>query len=144
VIVLDTTVLVHAVGGEHPLRSPCRRIVRAIEDGAIAATTSVAVVQELLHVRARRFERAEAAALAGTFATLLEPLLAVRPEHVPEALALFVAHPGLDASDAFLAAAAIDAGARALVSADRAFAGGSGLRHVDPGSPELDALLGAA
>jgi uncharacterized protein len=126
---------------EHPLRSPCRRIVCAIEDGAMAATTSAAVVQALFHVRARRFERSETNVLTGTLATLLEPLLTVRPEHVPEALVLFVSHPRLDPSDAFLAAAAIDADARVLVSADRAFAGIPGQRHVDPGSHELDELL---
>lgn len=35
VIVLDTTVLVYAVGAEHPLRDPCRRLVEAIADGQL-------------------------------------------------------------------------------------------------------------
>lgn len=32
-IVLDTSVLVYAVGTEHPLRHPCRRLIAAIGDG---------------------------------------------------------------------------------------------------------------
>jgi uncharacterized protein len=43
VIVLDTTVLVYAVGSEHTLRQPCRDLVQAIFDRRIEATTTVGV-----------------------------------------------------------------------------------------------------
>ena len=52
-IVLDTTALVYAVGGEHPMREPSRRLVEAIAAGRIEATTTVEVIQEFVHVRAR-------------------------------------------------------------------------------------------
>ena len=61
-IVLDTTVLVYAVGAEHPLRDPSRELVGAIADGVIEATTTIEVVQEFVHVRARRRDRQDAAA----------------------------------------------------------------------------------
>ncbi|AGL26143.1 hypothetical protein J113_04715 [Mycobacterium tuberculosis CAS/NITR204] len=63
-IVLDTTVLVYAKGAEHPLRDPCRDLVAAIADERIAATTTAEVIQEFVHVRARRRDRSDAAALA--------------------------------------------------------------------------------
>ena len=53
-IVLDTHVLAYAVGAEHPLRAPSRSVVAAIEAGTLRATTTVGVVQEFAHVRARR------------------------------------------------------------------------------------------
>ena len=53
-IVLDTTVLVYAVGADHPLREPCQLLVRAIADGTILATTTIEVIQEFTHVRGRR------------------------------------------------------------------------------------------
>ena len=56
-IVLDTTVLVYAKGAEHPLRAPCRELVERIAEGAVQATTSVEVIQEFVHIRARRFRR---------------------------------------------------------------------------------------
>lgn len=62
-IVLDTTVLVYAKGAEHPLRDPCRDLVAAIADERIAATTTAEVIQEFVHVRARRRDRSDAAAL---------------------------------------------------------------------------------
>jgi len=65
VIVVDTTVLVYFLGGEHPLREPCRRVMTAVRAGRLQAT----------------------------------------------------------------------------MTADRAFAAVGGLRHVDPGSPEMAALL---
>ena len=53
-IVLDTTVLVYATGSDHPLREPCRRLVDAVANGVLTARTTVELIQELMHVRARR------------------------------------------------------------------------------------------
>ena len=54
-IVLDTTVLVYALGGEHALREPCQRLVEAVAEGRVEATTTVEVIQEFVRVRARRW-----------------------------------------------------------------------------------------
>lgn len=143
-IVVDTSVLVYAVGSEHPLRSPSRRIFDAVSAGKIAASTSVAVIQEFAHVRARRGGRQDAAVQASRFAQLLAPLLPVRDDEIATALDLFTRHARLGAFDAFLAAAALAHDARALVSADRAFADVAELAYVDPGTRELDALLRGA
>lgn len=139
-IVLDTSVLAYAVGGAHPLREPSRRVVRAIESGAVHAQTTTFVIQEFLHVAARRRARADAARLAGDFSTLLAPLLAHDEAHVSSAVELFVRHERLGPFDAFLAAAARAAGAQ-LISADHAFAAVPDLRFVDLASAELDTLL---
>lgn len=142
-IVLDTTVLVYAKGAEHPLREPCRKLIAAIAEGAVTATTSVEVIQEFVHVRARRRDRADAAALGRDYAELLSPLLPVAPEHLEQGLALFERLQGLGAFDAVLAAAAIDAGARALVSADGGFATVPRLAHELPDAAGVAALLSA-
>ena len=140
-IVLDTTVLLYAVGDEHPLRDPSRRLVRAIGDGRVAATTSAAVIQEFAHVRARRRGRRDAATQAAHFAELLAPLLPLTHDEVGPSLELFERHPELDAFDAFLAAAALAQDARALVSADRAFTAIVDLPHVVPGTPEFERMI---
>ncbi len=140
-IVLDTAVLAYAERADHELREPCRRIVEAIRDGTVEATTTVEVIQEFVHVRARRRPRADAVHHGRAFATLLAPLLRPTAEDLTHGLSLFEAHGELGAFDAVLAAAAIGRGSEALVSADRAFAAVGGLRHVDPGSAELAALL---
>jgi hypothetical protein len=143
VIVVDTTVLVYAVGGEHALRESSRRFVRAIQSGRIEATTTVEVVQEFAHARARRHGRADAVQRAREAATFLSPLLVTQAAALEQGLELFERHERLDAFDAVLAATAIEHGADALVSADTAFAGIRGLRHVAPGTPAFERLIGA-
>lgn len=114
----------------------------AAADGRIEATTTPEVIQELAHVRARRRDRADAAALARDYAELLSPLLVVGREQLDRGLILFESTPGLGAFDAVLAAAAIEADAGALVSADRAFASVGDLRHVFPDADGIATLLG--
>lgn len=140
-IVLDTTVLVYAAGGEHGLREPCRRIVAAIAAGEIEATTSVEVVQEFVHVRARRRGRADAAALGGAYADLLAPLLPVTAQDLHRGLALYRDVERVGAFDAVLAAAAMARQATALLSADVGFAAVPGLVHLVPDEASVDRLL---
>lgn len=140
-ILVDTTVLIYAVGVEHPLREPCRQLVEAVRAGRVEATTTTEVIQELVHVRARRRARDDAARLGRAFATLLAPLVRPGPEDLVGGLALFEIHEDLGAFDAVLAATAIGRGSEYLVSADRAFGVVPGLRHLVPGSSELDRLL---
>jgi len=141
VILLDTTVLVYAEGASHPLREPCRALIAAIGAGRVVAATTVEVVQEFAHVRARRRSRLEAAAIAHAWVDLLSPLLVVTEQDLLAGLALFPGHDRLGAFDAGLAAAAVRHGAEALVSADRAFADVTGLHHVVPDEAGVAALL---
>ncbi|GAC1326285.1 MAG: type II toxin-antitoxin system VapC family toxin [Mycobacteriales bacterium] len=142
-IVLDTTVLVYATGTEHPLRGPCRRLVQAVADGALEATTTVEVVQEFVHVRARRRSRSEAAELGAAYADLLAPLLPVTSVDLLAGLRVYRNSDRLGASDAVLAAAAMANSAAALVSADAAFGEVAGLTHLVPDADSVRALLDA-
>ncbi|MFL5817738.1 MAG: type II toxin-antitoxin system VapC family toxin [Conexibacter sp.] len=143
-IVLDTTVLVYAKVADHPLRDPCRELVQAIADGRIAATTTVEVVQEFVHVRARRRGREDAAALGRDYSELLSPLLGVTSDDLARGLTEYEHSEQLGAFDAVLAAAAAAAGARALVSADAAFGEVAGVAHVAPDRAGVAELLAAS
>jgi len=140
VIVLDTTVLVYAVGDEHPLREPCRELVEAIAEERVEAATTVEVVQEFVHVRARRRDRRDAADRGRELLRLLGPLITPGDAELALGLRLFEEHEGLGMFDAVLAAAAMLSGADGLVSADRAFAAVRGLTHLDPAGPEVRRL----
>lgn len=144
-IVFDTTVLAYAVGIDHPLREPCRKLVGAIGDGRLSATTTVEVVQEFTHVRARRRGRTDAVAHGVQFAVLLAPLLQPDQEDLLRGLELFAAHEQLGAFDAVLAATASrDRRVDGLVSADAAFGAVPGIVHHDPATPDFLARLGLA
>lgn len=138
-IVLDTTVLVYAVGDDHALRESARTLIRAVGEGRLAATTTVEVIQEFAHVRARRRGRTEAASLSRSYATLLTPLTTVTAADLARGLDLFDAASdeggrALGAFDAVLAAVAFRLGA-GLVSADAAFTSALGDRHIPLGDP---------
>lgn len=140
-IVVDTAVLLYAVGEEHAFREPSRRLVDAVADRQVDATTSVSVIQEFAHVCARRRSRDETTSVARRYAALFAPLLVSTAGDLDPALRLFQRHEQLGSFDAVLAATAMRAGATAFVSTDAGFTGIRGLRHVVPGTVEFDALV---
>ena len=140
-IVLDTTVLVYAVGDDHRLRDPARAVVASVEDGSVQATTTVEAIQEFVHVRARRRDRADAAALGRAYGTLLSPLLQPTEDNLEAGLRLFEREDTLGPFAAVLAATAIAVKHDAFVSADRSFDRIRGLRWVDLAGDELESLL---
>ncbi len=140
---VDTTVLVYAVGADHPLRAPCRALVEAVDAGRVTATTIVEVVQEFAHVRARSRPRRDAATLARSYAELFSPLLPVERDDLTAGLTLFERAEALGPFDAVLAATALRHGADGLASADAGFARVRGLRHLDPADPGFAASLGS-
>jgi uncharacterized protein len=141
VIVLDTTVLVYAVGVEHPYQAPCRELMDAIASGRLRASTTVEAVQEFAHVRARRRDRDDAGRLAEAYADLLSPLLTCTEADLRAGLRLWRATAGIGAFDAVLAATAQAAGASALVSADAGFSRVPALRHLLPDAEAVRALV---
>jgi hypothetical protein len=141
VIVLDTTVLLYAKGADHPLRDPARRLIAAVTEGELEATTTAEVIQEFVHVRARRRGRADAVALGDDYADLLSPLLTITAEQLRHGLEIFTRCERVGAFDAVLAAAALSVGANALVSADAAFGTIPALTHVSPNEDGVTQLL---
>lgn len=141
-IVVDTTVLVYAVGEQHALREPCRALITAVAAGLVEATTTVEVIQEFVHVRARRRDRRDAAERGRELLRLLGPLLSPGEAELALGLRLYEDQAGLGAFDAVLAATVMLSGADALMSADRAFASVTGLVHVDPAGPEFERWIG--
>ena len=133
--------LIYAVGGEHPLRHPSQRLIAAIRTTRVTATTTVEVIQEFAYARARRYGRTDAVERAREYADLLSPLLMVEIENLGAGLTLFERHPRLGAFDAVLAAVALATRADGLVSADAGFSGIEGLRHIRPGTEDLEELL---
>jgi uncharacterized protein len=141
VIVFDTTVLIYAVGEEHPLRAPCRRLLVAHGEGRVEGATTVEAIQEFAHIRARRRSRSDAVDVARAFASSLT-ILEATPDDLDRGLGLFADHPGLGSFDAVLAAVAMGHRAEALVSADTGFAAIPGLRWIDPATPAIESILG--
>lgn len=122
-IVLDTTVLIYAVGTDHPLRTPAQSIVQAVASGRARATTTVEVIQEFTHVRAKRRTRTDAVAIARDYLDLLSPLISLDDNDAERGLDLYGRNESIGAFDSVLAAAVVNRDhLSTLVSADQGFA----------------------
>lgn len=115
--VLDTNVLLYAMGDPgHRLNEPARAVLRAAAHRADIVTSPL-VLQEFLHVRSRRVGRDDALRLGSMAVDLLAPLVDVRGEQAAAMLRIFGGGT-LGAADALLAASVAAIGAT-LVTADR-------------------------
>ncbi len=145
-VLLDTNVILYALGGPHAQAEPCRRILELAGEGALRPEAPVDIVQEILHHRNRRLgNRAQASRDALAAATLCR-LHAVEPQDAREAPRLFAASPRLSARDAVFAAIATRHGLKTILSADADFDGLPGILHrIDPTDAEaVTALVDSA
>lgn len=128
---VDTAVLAYALGEEHPERSAARQVVADATAGTIVLHASVEMVQELLHHRMRRTDRAAALRQARAAAGLciLHPF---DGDVLSRALRL-VADTRLRGRDAVHAATALLNRVPVMLSPAPDFDGLPGLRRVAPG-----------
>ena len=126
-VLLDASVFLHALGGEHALRTPCREVLahRGLEFHA-----SVELVLEVVFHRLRRVERDQAVADARLVADSCR-LHDFDANVLRRALSL-IAEGRVGGRDAVHAATALEAGIGVIVSSDPDFEGIPGLDRVDP------------
>jgi predicted nucleic acid-binding protein len=142
VILLDSNVLVYAVGRSHPLARVAEDLLAFADTGRFRVTARV--LEESAHVNARiGRRRVDARELAGEWAATLGPVEYAAEEDVADGFELWVAHDQLDLADGILAAQAKRLDAH-LVSADRAFADVPQLHFVHLADPDLAEKLGIA
>lgn len=140
-IVVDSAVLVHCAGSDHPLRHPCQAVIKAAAAGRVEARATIEVIQEFAWVFAARRPRSDAVARARSFAVILSPLLQPGDGDLEAGLSIFESTPGLGSFDAVLAATAIREDAT-LVSPDSGFGAVPDLRYLNPASPSFLTDLG--
>ena len=135
-VLVDTNVILYAIGGPHAYAEPCRSILALAGEGRFEMEAPVDLVQEILHHRTRRLgDRRQAAADARAAAALCR-LHAVEPQDADNAAELFATFSRLSARDAVFAAVAIRHDLEAILSADGDFDGLSDLRRLDPANLE--------
>jgi predicted nucleic acid-binding protein len=129
---LDTNVFLYAAGGDHPLREPCRSILRRVAEGELDATTSSEVVQEVLYVVTRRGLRDQAISLARSILTVFPALLEVGAREMAAACDLMGSTPELAPRDAVHAATMLSHEIAVIVSADTHFDELAEVRRIAP------------
>jgi uncharacterized protein len=140
-VLLDTNVILYAIGGPHAYAEPCRRVVAMAGEGRLSLEAPVDIVQEILHHRARRLgDRRQAMADALAAAQLCR-LHGVQPQDARRAAQLFAESPRLSARDAVFAAVAMRHDLGEIVSVDADFDGLEDLRRIDPADADGLAAL---
>lgn len=134
-VLVDASVFLYALGGEHELRSPCREVLAR---QGLELHASVELVQEVVFHRMRRGERTDAVAVARLVADSCQ-LHDFDSAVLRRALSL-IAEGGVGGRAAVHAATALEAGISVIVSPDSDFDGIDGLSRIDPRS--LNEVLG--
>lgn len=130
VVLLDSVVPILAFGGDHPLRTPCRELIRNPARHGLVLTASTELIQEFTFHRLRRLPAVQAAqdsrdllATVGAFSfdlTVLDVMLQL------------IEHHAIRGRDAVHAATALVHGISTIVSTDSAFDAVPGLERIDP------------
>lgn len=131
-VFVDTAVLMHAAGGEHPLKAPSAEIIRQVASGGLAGVISAEVIQEIAHrfVHARQPERAEE--LIGLALEVFSPVIPVSHAVVERMPGLIRRYPSLEARDLIHLATCVEERIETIISPDRAFDAVSEVQRIDP------------
>lgn len=120
-VFIDTAVLMYAAGADHPLREPCRDVLRRARSGQLPAVTSAEVVQEILHRFTGTTRHADGVRLAQASLQLFRPVLSVDDAIMRRSCELARAHPTARARDLVHVATCLVQGLEAIVSPDGDF-----------------------
>jgi len=132
VIFVDSNVLMYAAGADHPLQRPCREIVEGIGDRSIAATTSVEVVQEIVHRYLAIGRVPGGLALAEQTMDLFAPVLPMTHALMRRVPELARRYPALSARDLIHVATCVHEGISEILSTDRGFDAVREVRRIPP------------
>lgn len=130
-MLVDSTVLLHAIGSD-PIRARrCRAYLRGLWDGNGRGYVSTEALQEVVHHRLRiTGSRETATADARDYGRFL--IVLDFDQEVLEASFELIARTGVRGRDAVHAATALAYGIPTIASSDAAFDGIPGLRRIDP------------
>ena len=129
---LDTNVVVYAIGGPHPYMEPCRRLLQDIAQGSNDYAIDVELLQEVLHIYSYRARRREAIHVFDRLIRVFPHPLPVREEEVKQARELLDRYERLSPRDAIHAAVVQAHDLEGIITTDRTFREIRGLAVFDP------------
>jgi len=129
---LDTNVFVYAAGADSVHKRHCVRVLDAVARGTLVATTGAEVIQELLHLFARRNQHAAGLLLARRVMDMLPALLPTNTEVMSETLALMERYPNAPVRDLVHVAVMMVHGVEEIVSVDSDFDGFTEVVRISP------------
>lgn len=130
-VFIDTTVVMYAAGADHPHRQACQDVLSQIAEGTLDATSSTAVVQEILH-RFANGRRDVGVVMARGVRDLFGELLPIGNAAIARAVDLYAANPAVSARDVLHVATCLTHGIAEIVSVDEGFDSVAEIRRIPP------------
>ncbi|MBI2862593.1 MAG: type II toxin-antitoxin system VapC family toxin [Chloroflexi bacterium] len=118
---LDTNVIIYAVGKPHPLKDACARLLREVAAGNTDYNVDAELLQEILYVYLARGERQLGLATFDDLLVLFPAPIPIGRDVMSAARHLLGRYPSLSPRDAVHAAAAQTHGFEGIVSSDLVF-----------------------
>lgn len=131
-VLLDSAVVIYAIGRDHPVRAACRRVIELAASNELDTYVSTEMVQEVVHHRLRKTGNHFLAVADGRDLLEICSLLPFDRQVLELSLDL-VERTSIRGRDAVHAATAIAYGIDRIVSPDLAFDDVPGVVRVDPG-----------
>ena len=128
---IDTNIIVYAVGSVHPLKEASERILSDIAAGTLAANLDVETLQEVLHLYSSRGERRKGFRTIEHLLILFPNSFPIAREEIERARDLMMKHSFLGARDAIHAAVVQTHDLEGIITADKVFDRIKGLKRFD-------------
>jgi len=129
---IDTNIIVYALGGAHVYRESSREILDRVPRGELDATINVEAIQELIHYYHARRPPSRAVTIVVDLMRTFPIPLGIDASTVTLALNILDAHTHLQSRDAFHVATVFQHNLEGIISADRGFDNIPGLTRFDP------------
>lgn len=129
---IDANLIMYSLGGPHPLRDPCKKILKAIKSNVFAAVTNTEVLQEVLY-RYFSIKRSILGEIAyKSLVQLSAQIFPVTLRETDRALDLLKKYQNITSRDAVHAATMINNGINEIISTDPHFDLISEIKRIDP------------
>ncbi|MBW1800727.1 MAG: type II toxin-antitoxin system VapC family toxin [Deltaproteobacteria bacterium] len=118
---IDANIIMYAIGGPHPFRDPCKKVLENIRDGLIQVVTNTEVLQEILY---RFFAIKKPFMAESAYASVVQICMEILPvtlQDTNRALELLKTSPNILSRDAIHAATMINNDIREIISTDSHF-----------------------
>ena len=129
---LDTNIVIYAMGRDHPYREPCRAIVNQLSVSTHDYAIDAEVLQELLYVFHNRGDAATGIGAVNNLTELFLDIIPISANQILGATKLLKQTSRLSVRDAIHAAVVLEHVLEGIVSSDRDFDEVAGLRRFDP------------
>jgi len=132
VFFIDANLIMYSIGGPHPLREPCKKILEKIKSREILGVTNTEVLQEILY-RYFSIERRTLGEIA--YRSMIEfctDVFPVRVVDIDKALEILKRVNGITSRDAVHAATMIHNGIKEIISTDPHFDLIHEIKRIDP------------